>query len=90
MLNDLLEKLKDRPILSIILCVLLSEIIQLIVVLFSDSDPKFHYGIAVIALLALFATPVFLSANKRSEESNDESEENEIKTDDDGLSDRLS
>ena len=88
MLNNLLEKLKDRPILSIIICVLLSEIIQLIVVLLSDSDPAFHYGIAVIALLVLFATPVLLSAKKKSGEGKDESEEKEVKTDDDDQPDR--
>ena len=64
MLHTLLEKLKDRPILSILLCVVLSEIIQLIISLVSKKPPAFHYGIAVMALLALFVTPVILSIQK--------------------------
>ena len=77
MLNDLLEKLKDRPILSILLCVALSEIIQLIIVLVSDTAPAFHYGIAVMALIALFVTPLLLSHKKEDREITPESEGNE-------------
>lgn len=66
MLHNLLLKLKERPILSILLCVACSEIIQLIITLISKKPPSFHYGIAVVALLALFVTPILLSIqNKR-------------------------
>ena len=67
MLQNLLVKLKDRPILSILLCVVCSEIIQLVITLISRKPPTFHYGIAVVALLALFVTPILLSIqNKRN------------------------
>ena len=80
MLNNLLEKLKDRPILSIVLCVALSEIIQLIVFLLSKKPPTFQYGIAVMALLVLFVTPVLLSIqkkrkNKETDSDKDDAEE---------------
>jgi len=77
MLHNLLEKLRDRPILSILLCVVLSEIIQLIITLISRRPPAFHYGIAVMALLALFVIPVILYIFKR----NDKDEQNETEED---------
>lgn len=61
MISKIISTLKERPILSILICVLLSEIIQLVVFLVSKTPPSFHYGIAVIALLALFIMPVMLS-----------------------------
>ena len=82
MLHTLLEKLKDRPILSILLCVVLSEIIQLIITLVSKKPPAFHYGIAVMALLALFVTPVILSIQKHGKgarpDADTQEEEDEI------------
>lgn len=77
MLHNLLEKLRDRPILSILLCVVLSEIIQLIITLISRRPPAFHYGMAVMALLALFVIPVILYIFKR----NDKDEQNETEED---------
>ena len=78
MLHNLLEKLRDRPILSILLCVVLSEIIQLIITLISRRPPAFHYGIAVMALLALFVIPVILYMFRRKDKAEqDETEETE-------------
>ena len=76
MLNNLLEKLKDRPILSIVLCVLLSEIIQIIVFLVSRKPPTFHYGIAVMALIVLFVTPVLLNIQKKRKLKETDSDKN--------------
>lgn len=71
-------KLKDRPILSIIICVALSEVIQLVITLVSDKPPAFHYGIAVMALLALFVTPVILNIQEsRNNNVTDEVADNE-------------
>lgn len=78
MLNNLLEKLKDRPILSIVLCVALSEIIQLIVFLLSKKPPTFHYGIAVMALLVLFVTPVLLSIQKKRKNKETDSDKDHV------------
>lgn len=65
MLQKILRELRDRPILSIILCVALSEIIQLIITVISKRHPSYHYGIAVMALLVLFVMPVVLYIIKR-------------------------
>lgn len=81
MIQNILKALRDRPILGIILCVILSEIIQLIITLISKKPPAFHYGIAVMALLALFVVPVILyvierkNKNKQAEEHEEESTE---------------
>lgn len=81
MIQNILKALRDRPILGIILCVILSEIIQLIITLISKKPPAFHYGIAVMALLALFVVPVVLyvierkNKNKQAEEHEDEGTE---------------
>ncbi len=64
MKRKVLRTLKDRPILSILICVVLSEVIQLVITLVSDKPPAFHYGIAVMALLALFVTPVILQVQE--------------------------
>lgn len=61
MLNRIINTLKERPIVSIIVCVIMSEIIQFVISLFSDKSPSFHYGIAVVALLSFFIIPIFLS-----------------------------
>ena len=74
MLQKILRELRDRPILSIILCVVLSEIIQLIITVISKRHPSYHYGIAVIALLVLFVMPVVLYIIKRRGEKNAESD----------------
>lgn len=78
MKRKVLMKLKDRPILSIIICVVLSEVIQLVITLVSDKPPAFHYGIAVMALLALFVTPVILNIQEsRNNNVTDEVADNE-------------
>ncbi len=74
MLQKILRELRDRPILSIILCVVLSEIIQLIITVSSKRHPSYHYGIAVMALLVLFVIPVVLHIVKRRGEKNAESD----------------
>lgn len=61
MLNRIINTLKERPIVSIIVCVILSEIIQFAISIFSDKSPSFHYGIAVVALLSFFIIPIILS-----------------------------
>ena len=91
MKRKVLKKLKDRPILSIIICVVLSEVIQLVITLVSDKPPAFHYGIAVMALLALFVTPVILNiqesrnnkgADEQTDNESDDSQNPEIKDQD--------
>ncbi|MBQ1752725.1 MAG: hypothetical protein II109_04865, partial [Paludibacteraceae bacterium] len=74
MLQKILRELRDRPILSIILCVVLSEIIQLIITVISKRHPSYHYGIAVMALLVLFVMPVVLYIIKRRGEKKAESD----------------
>ncbi len=74
MLQKILRELRDRPILSIILCVVLSEIIQLVITVISKRHPSYHYGIAVMALLVLFVIPVVLYIIKRRGEKNAESD----------------
>lgn len=78
MIQNILKALRDRPILGIILCVILSEIIQLIITLVSKKPPAFHYGIAVMALLALFVIPVVLYVIERNnKKKQDEEKEKE-------------
>lgn len=87
MKRKVLRTLKDRPILSIIICVALSEVIQLVITLVSDKPPAFHYGIAVMALLALFVTPVILQVqDNRSRKNKNEEPDNE--PDDSNISDK--
>ena len=74
MLQKILRELRDRPILSIILCVVLSEIIQLVITVISKRHPSYHYGIAVMALLVLFVMPVVLYIIKRRGEKKAESD----------------
>lgn len=74
MIQKILSALRDRPILSIILCVVLSEIIQLIITVVSKHHPAYHYGIAVMALLVLFVMPVVLYIIKRRSEKDAESD----------------
>ena len=76
MIRKLLTTLKERPILSIIICMLLAEGIQLLVLFVSGESPSFHYGFAVIALLVLFMTPFMLSRQ------NDNKKEPQDKVDD--------
>lgn len=78
MIRNLLKSLRNRPILSIILCVILSEIIQFVITLISKKPPAFHYGFAVMALLALFVIPFVLylielrNKNKQDDEKDTE------------------
>lgn len=54
------KALKDRPIISVILCVALSEILQFIFSWVFDIPQTVYYGITVVALLILFVIPVVL------------------------------
>lgn len=54
------KALKDRPIISVILCVALSEILQFIFSWVFDIPQAVYYGITVVALLILFVIPVVL------------------------------
>ena len=60
MWRSLLKILKERPIVSIIMCVALSEILQVIFSMFFDVYPTVYYGITVVAMLTLFILPVVL------------------------------
>ncbi len=60
MWRSLLKILKERPIVSIIMCVALSEILQVIFSMFFDVSPTVYYGITVVAMLTLFILPVVL------------------------------
>lgn len=60
MKKRIIKALKDRPIISIILCVALSEILQFIFSWIFDIPQTVYYGITVVALLILFVIPVIL------------------------------
>lgn len=60
MKKRIIKVLKDRPIISIILCVALSEILQFIFSWIFDIPQAVYYGITVVALLILFVIPVIL------------------------------
>ena len=66
MIRNLLRTLKERPILGIILCVAISEILQFVLTLFFDVTPTLYYGITVIALLILFGIPVILYLQQKN------------------------
>lgn len=60
MLRNIFKTLKDRPIVSIILCVALSELLQFMFSMLFDIPPAVYYGITVLAMLTLFVIPVVL------------------------------
>lgn len=70
MIRKILRILKERPILSIILCVALSEILQFVLTLFFGVTPTLYYGITVIALLVLFGIPVILYLQQKKRDGN--------------------
>lgn len=68
MWRSLFKILKDRPIVSIIMCVALSEILQVIVSMLFDIPPTVYYGITVVAMLTLFVLPVVLYMIEKNKE----------------------
>lgn len=73
MWRSLLKILKERPIVSIIMCVALSEILQVIFSMFFDVSPTVYYGITVVAMLTLFILPVvlFMIEKKKNSKADD-------------------
>ena len=68
MWRSLFKILKDRPIVSIIMCVALSEIMQVVFSMFFDVSPTVYYGITVVAMLTLFVLPVVLYMIEKNKE----------------------
>ena len=68
MWRSLFKILKDRPIVSIIMCVALSEILQVVFSMFFDVSPTVYYGITVVAMLTLFILPVVLYMIEKKKE----------------------
>ena len=68
MWRSLFKILKDRPIVSIIMCVALSEILQVVFSMFFDVSPTVYYGITVVAMLTLFVLPVVLYMIEKKKE----------------------
>lgn len=80
MFKGLIKTLKERPIVSIILCVALSEIIQFVFSMIFDITPAVYYGITVIAMLTLFVIPVILyMIDKKKRSRSDELTDKEKK-----------
>ena len=77
MFRRIINTLKERPILSIILCVALSEILEFVFTILLGNPPEVYYGITVAALLILFVIPILLykiekRKNNRSDDKDDE------------------
>lgn len=80
MWRSLLKILKERPIVSIIMCVALSEILQVIFSMFFDVSPTVYYGITVVAMLTLFILPVvFYMIEKKNNSKADDTDNDKLK-----------
>ncbi len=77
MWRSLLKILKERPIVSIIMCVALSEILQVIFSMFFDVSPTVYYGITVVAMLTLFILPVVLYMIEKNKNSKPDDTDND-------------
>ncbi len=77
MWRSLLKILKERPIVSIIMCVALSEILQVIFSMFFDVSPTVYYGITVVAMLTLFILPVVLYMIEKKKNSKADDTDND-------------
>ena len=77
MWRSLLKILKERPIVSIIMCVALSEILQVIFSMFFDVSPTVYYGITVVAMLTLFILPVVLYMIEKNKNSKADDTDND-------------
>ena len=77
MWRSLLKILKERPIVSIIMCVALSEILQVIFSMFFDVSPTVYYGITVVAMLTLFILPVVLYMIEKKKNSKPDDTDND-------------
>ena len=74
MWSRLFKILKERPIVSIIMCVALSEILQVAFSMFFDVSPTVYYGITVVAMLILFILPVVLYMIEKGKNKADDGE----------------
>ena len=77
MWRSLLKILKERPIVSIIMCVALSEILQVIFSMFFDVSPTVYYGITVVAMLTLLILPVVLYMIEKKKNSKADDTDND-------------
>jgi ABC-type transport system involved in cytochrome bd biosynthesis fused ATPase/permease subunit len=77
MWRSLLKILKERPIVSIIMCVALSEILQVVFSMFFDVSPTVYYGITVVAMLTLFILPVVLYMIEKKKNSKADDTDND-------------
>lgn len=77
MWRSLLKILKERPIVSIIMCVALSEILQVLFSMFFDVSPTVYYGITVVAMLTLFILPVVLYMIEKKKNSKADDTDND-------------
>ena len=77
MWRSLLKILKERPIVFIIMCVALSEILQVIFSMFFDVSPTVYYGITVVAMLTLFILPVVLYMIEKKKNSKADDTDND-------------
>ncbi len=80
MWRSLFKILKERPIVSIIMCVALSEILQVVFSMFFDVSPTVYYGITVVAMLTLFILPVVLyMIEKKKNQKADDTDNDKLK-----------
>jgi ABC-type transport system involved in cytochrome bd biosynthesis fused ATPase/permease subunit len=80
MWSRLFKILKERPIVSIIMCVALSEILQVVFSMFFDVSPTVYYGITVVAMLTLFILPVVLyMIDKKKNQKSDDTDDDKLK-----------
>ena len=80
MWSRLFKILKERPIVSIIMCVALSEILQVVFSMFFDVSPTVYYGITVVAMLTLFILPVVLyMIDKKKNQKSDDADDDKLK-----------
>lgn len=77
MWRSLLKNLKDRPIVSIIMCVALAEILQVAFSMFFDVPPTVYYGITVLAMMILFIVPVVLCLIEKKKNRKTDNTEND-------------
>ena len=77
MWRSLLKILKERPIVSIIMCVALSEILQVTFSMFFDVSSTVYYGITVVAMLTLFILPVVLYMIEKKKNSKADDTDND-------------
>ena len=76
MFRRIINTLKERPILSITLCVALSEILEFVFTILLGNPPEVYYVITVAALLILFVIPILLyKIEKRKKNRSDDKDD---------------